>query len=154
MPGQPGGHGGRAQLATTMTSPARRCGDGGPLGPRAARSRREPATDAGLSLALSQIVTEPGPIAAVRSDVDTAVLAVTTGDVRTACDVLAPVYAQTAGSTNRPPVMDCSLYCLPPGERYPLWINVGPTGDCGGCELGVPVAERGWFLVRRRSPAG
>src|SRR5580700_322029 len=36
-------------------------------------------------------------LAALDADVDTAVLAVTTDDVRTACDVLAPVHAQTAG---------------------------------------------------------
>src|SRR6202034_3680470 len=36
-------------------------------------------------------------LAARSADVDTAVLAVTTDDVRTACDVLAPVHAQTAG---------------------------------------------------------
>src|SRR6202012_3509801 len=36
-------------------------------------------------------------LAARGTDVDTAVLAVTTGDVRAACDVLAPVHAQTAG---------------------------------------------------------
>ena len=36
-------------------------------------------------------------LAARSTDVDTAVLAVTTDDVRTACDVLAPVHAQTAG---------------------------------------------------------
>ncbi len=36
-------------------------------------------------------------LSASGADVDTAVLAVTTDDVRTACDVLAPVHAQTAG---------------------------------------------------------
>jgi transaldolase len=36
-------------------------------------------------------------LAARNADVDTAVLAVTTDDVRTGCDVLAPVHAQTAG---------------------------------------------------------
>jgi transaldolase len=36
-------------------------------------------------------------LAARGADVETAVLAVTTDDVRTACDVLAPVHAQTAG---------------------------------------------------------
>ena len=36
-------------------------------------------------------------LAARGADVDTAVLAVTTGDVRAGCDVLAPVHAQTAG---------------------------------------------------------
>src|SRR6202167_2474009 len=36
-------------------------------------------------------------LAARGADVDTAVLAVTTDDVRAGCDVLAPVYAQTAG---------------------------------------------------------
>src|SRR3984885_4539749 len=36
-------------------------------------------------------------LAARSADGDTAVLAVTTDDVRTACDVLAPVHAQTAG---------------------------------------------------------
>jgi len=36
-------------------------------------------------------------LAARSADVDTAVLAVTTDDVRTACDVLAPVHALTAG---------------------------------------------------------
>ena len=38
-------------------------------------------------------------LAARDADVDTAVLAVTTDDVRAACDVLAPVHAQTAGLT-------------------------------------------------------
>ena len=36
-------------------------------------------------------------LAARNADVDTAVLAVTTDDVRAGCDVLAPVHAQTAG---------------------------------------------------------
>jgi len=36
-------------------------------------------------------------LAALNADVDTAVLTVTTDDVRAACDVLAPVHAQTAG---------------------------------------------------------
>src|SRR3984885_11146328 len=36
-------------------------------------------------------------LAALTADVDTAVLTVTTDDVRAACDVLAPVHAQTAG---------------------------------------------------------
>src|SRR5580693_971942 len=36
-------------------------------------------------------------LAALRADVDTAVFLVTTDDVRAACDVLAPVHAQTAG---------------------------------------------------------
>jgi transaldolase len=35
------------------------------------------------------------------ADVDTAVFAITTDDVRTACDVLAPVYQQTAGRDGR-----------------------------------------------------
>jgi transaldolase len=38
-----------------------------------------------------------GDLAARDADVDTAVLAVTTDDVRAGCDVLAPVHAQTAG---------------------------------------------------------
>jgi transaldolase len=40
-------------------------------------------------------------LAAADADTDTAVLAVTTDDVREACDVLAPVYAQTAGLDGR-----------------------------------------------------
>src|SRR6202451_1527215 len=40
-------------------------------------------------------------LAAAGADPDTAVLAVTTDDVREACDVLAPVYAQTAGLDGR-----------------------------------------------------
>jgi transaldolase len=35
------------------------------------------------------------------ADVDTAVFAITTGDVRAACDVLAPVYQQTGGQDGR-----------------------------------------------------
>src|SRR6202023_2631962 len=38
-----------------------------------------------------------GDLAARDADVDTAVLAVTTDDVRAGCDVLAPVHAQTSG---------------------------------------------------------
>ena len=42
-------------------------------------------------------------VADLHADVDTAVFTVTTDDVRAACDVLAPVHAQTAGLTGACP---------------------------------------------------